>query len=1098
MREFINLHQHTHFSNATMMEVVSKPNDYIQYALDNNISAVSFTEHGSVLSWVSKKMLVEKAGLKYIHGIEIYTTETFDEKLRDNNHLILLAKNYEGVKEINKLSSNAYNGRGDADSDDIHFYYNPRISFEELTKTSDNVLILTSCLGSPLWQNYKSNQKENLEKWVNFFVANKHRVWLEVQPHNQQEQKVYNKWLVDLANKNDMKIVATNDVHAVSEKHDVLRKILMKSKNVVFENDGEENFELWSKNYDEMFDTFKIQNVLSDEDIYKSLDETVNIVNAIEEFEFDYSFKYPKLYDDAEEVFKSKIMEGYYSRGINKLPQELQDVYKARVNKELEVYKKLNSVDFMLLMEYIDKTAIDNGKLPGYARGSVSGSLIAYLINIIEVDPVKERLSFERFQNPDRVNLSDIDTDFYSPDRDWVAKFLLTNDKFQCSAIVTYNTLGIKGAIKDVGRAMDYNPQEMNELTQNLPEDDNKKTYIPKSVRDEYPTLIKVAEQAVGTITSIGRHAGGFIVTTRELDEELGTVHVKDSLYPVSAVAMTEVEKLFYVKMDILGVDNVGFINKTCEFIGIPRVTPQSDIDFKDIAVIKDMAQDTTGIFQFVGNRAQKLMEIMFSDETMNRMSKSGIDTDPINQMALLNAAMRPGATSVIDNIVNGVVKDNGHKALNEMLKDTLGYLIYQESQIEFLVKFCGRTASESDLIRRAVAHKEPDVLAVEIPKIKQEFIETMVTEHGDTQEHAELIIEDFIQIFQDAANYSFSRNHAIPYSYMGYVSGWLRYYYPLEFCTSGLQIWQNDQEKTNDLIEYAKKRGVKIESPKFRYSKGDYFFNKETNTIYQGTAPIKDNNAKVGDMLYNLRDKEYNSFVDFLIMLKDNTKISKNDNVTHLLDVFKMSDDDVKQLDKDIKLDTKNETNEFLIEQETMSIDKRKLLSLIRLNYFEEFGNNGKLETIFEKFNDIYKPKNKTYVGKQKKYKELVELESSLEDKKLPLFDQCAWELYYKGSISLSNDTIPLQYFFVTDVTVGKTRTSANIYNIHKGQNVKIKIGAKLYRNIKFEVGDMVQVLDIKETPKPIKIDGVWGKHPTEKELWINDAKTIRKGEKK
>ena len=1096
MKEFINLHQHTHFSNASMMEVVSKPNDYIQYALDNNMSAVSFTEHGSILSWVAKKMAIEKAGLKYIHGIEAYLTESLDEKLRDNYHLILLAKNYEGVKEINRLSSTSYNGRGDSESDDIHFYYSPRISFEELSNTSDNILILTSCLGSPLWQNYKSNQKDQLKKWSNFFVANKHRVWLEVQPHDHKEQKIYNQWLLDLARENDMKIVATNDVHAVSQKHDVLRKILMKSKGVVFENDGEEDFELWSKNYDEMFETFTKQGILSDDEIAQSLDETINIVNSIEEFEFDYSFKYPKLYDDSENIFKEKIVNGYIAKGLNKLPDDLQRTYKDRVNKELAVYKKLNSVDFMLLMEYIDMAARNDNRFPGYARGSVSGSLIAYLLEIIEVDPIKEDLSFERFQNVSRVNLSDIDTDFFSEDREWVTKFLLTNDNFNCSAIVTYNTLGIKGAIKDVGRALGYNPQEMNVITKNLPEDEKKKSCIPDSVRKEYPELSNIAEKVVGVITSVSRHAGGFIVTSRPLEEELGTIHVGDSPYAVSSVAMREVEGLFYVKMDILGVDNVGLVNKTCELAGIPRATPQSDnIDFNDIEVMKDIARDTTAIFQMEGQRAQKLLSTMFSDTTMDRMKKTGVNTDSINQLALLNAAMRPGAASVIDDISNGIAKDNGHEALNLLLKDTLGYLIYQESQIQFLVEFCGRTASEADLIRRAIGHKEPEVLAVEIPKIKLEFIETMVEKHGDTQEHAELIIEDFIQIFQDAANYSFSRNHAIPYSYIGYISGWLRYYYPLEFCTVALEIWKDDQEKTNRLTNYAEKKGITIESPKFRYSRGDYFFDKETNTIYQGTAPIKDNNAKTGDMLYSLRKGRYNNFVDFLVMLRENTTLTTKDKTFTILDLLNMSEDDVKQLDKDIKLNDKNGGDEFVIETSSLSINKTKMLSLIRLNYFREFGKNEKLEKVFDAFNTSYKPKNKTYSGKHKKYVELTELEKTLEDTRLPLFDQCSWELYYKGKISVIDDSIPPQYAFVTEINKGKTRTSATVYNINKGVNAPIKVGAKLYRNINFDVGDMVQILKTKSIAKSVKVDGVWGKHPTEKELWIEDMKSIRKG---
>ena len=272
------------------------------------------------------------------------------------------------------------------------------------------------------------------------------------------------------------------------------------------------------------------------------------------------------------------------------------------------------------------------------------------------------------------------------------------------------------------------------------------------------------------------------------------------------------------------------------------------------------------------------------------------------------------------------------------------------------------------------------------------------------------------MEIFISSAQYSFNKSHSVAYSYISFETAWLRTYYPLEYITAGLQIWNNNLEKTNRLITYAKTRNITIEQPKFRYSKGDYFFDKESNTIYQGTAPIKDNNAQTGDMLYTLRDKEYSSFVDFLVMLRDNLTITIDSVETPILDVFKMSEDEVKQLDKDIKKAKKDEVDDYLIDQTSMSINKTKMLSLIRLNYFNEFGKNEKLEKVFTEFDKVYKPSNKTFSGKHKKYYALVEFENSLEDSSLPLFDQCTHELYYTGGISIVDETIPAQYAFVTE----------------------------------------------------------------------------------
>ena len=1103
-KTFINLHQHTHFSNAiSIPEVINKPSDYIEYATNNNLPAVAFTEHGSVLSWTAKKMAINKAGMKYIHGVEVYVTENLDEKIRDNYHLILLAKNYEGVKEINRLTSISYSGRGDKTSENPHFYYSPRLSFEEIKSTSDNIYILTACLGGPLWQNYKKNDDDKLKEWLTFFSQNNHRVWLEVQPHKHIEQEKYNKLLLKWSSEYNIPIVATNDVHAVNKEDNRVRQILMKSKGIDFEDDSESEFELWLKSYDEMVASFNEQGVLSSELIEKALEETLRIVDSIEDFEFDYSFKYPQLFDNPEEKFKKLINQGIIDRGIDKLPKNKLRVYQDRIVEEFKVYKGMNSINYMLLIEYIISAARENKRFPGYARGSVSGSIIAYLLNIIEVDAIKEKLSFSRFMNPNRISLSDIDVDFSNigddGDRDWVTDFIINNDKFKSSAIVTYNTLGIKGAIKDIGRALGLSPNETNAITHSLDKDDN----ITPTIRENYPELCDLAEKVVGVVTSIGRHAGGFVVTTGDIVSEMGTVEVAQSPYPVSAIAMGEVEKRFYVKLDILGLDNVGLINKTCEMAGIERVTPQSGfIDFHDKDVMEDLTKSAIGIFQFEGHRAQKLVKDMFREKVQQQMIHNGVNADPVNQLAFLSAAMRPGAASIIEDIVNGVVKNNGHKALNSLLEDTFGYLIYQESQIQFLVEFCGRTASGADTIRRAIGHKDPETLAIEIPKIKAEFIETMVKEHGDTEEHASEIVEGFIKIFQDAADYSFSRNHAIPYSYLGYISAWLRYYYPLEFLTSAFEVFKDDLEKVNSLSDYARGRGIHIEPAKFRHSKGQYFFSKETNTIYEGTAPIKGNNAQVGNDLFGLKDEKFESFTDFMIRIRDNLRliITQEEVLQQLsiLEILNLSDKEVKELDKQIKDVNKKNPNAIKVIHDKLSLDKSKILSLIRLNYFSEFGGNERLEKVFTRFDKDYKPNNKTFASKQKKYNEILEYEQSLPDTSFPLFDQAAHELAYLGRVIVKSEQVSPKYAFVTKIKVGKTITSATVYNINKGVSVPIKIGAVLYRTLEFNIGDLIEVNEVKAKPKNVVIDGVWQKHPTEKDLWMINGKRIRKaGEK-
>lgn len=1095
MKEFINLHQHTYFSNANMMEVVSGVDDYIKLSQEHGYKTMCITDHGNVLNWVSKMETAQKAGMKYIHGVEAYITDNIEEKIRDNYHLILLAKNYDGAQEINRLVSTSFEGKGNKDNPKPHFYYNPRITFDELKNTSDNILILTSCLGSPIWQYYKSNQKEKLSEWIEFVKENKDRVWLEVQPHNHPEQKKYNELLLGLHNNFDIRIVATNDVHAHSKRADSNRKILMKAKNIRFEDDTETDFELWWKNYDEMFDSFKLQGVLTDSEITEVLDETVKISDLVEEFTLDKHAKYPRIFGDSQSKIQHLVLDGYKDRGLDLLDKSKQSKYQDRVIHELNIMKQVDAIDYMLLEQHIKEEMRKEDRHPGAGRGSVAGSLVAYLLRITDVDPIKENLLFSRFINPDRISMQDVDSDWYEDDRERVQEFLLTHNKLHCASIVTYGTLGVKSAFKEVARGLGLPYDEVNQASKEFIEDGGQ-TIIPDFIKTKYPEVCQIAEEVGGVVTNVGRHAAGVIVSDRDLESEIGTIEVKDFKYPVSMIDMSGVEGLKYVKLDVLGLKNIGWIHRATELAGIERIAPDVDYaDFNDWAVAESIANDNAAIFQFESDRTGKVVKEIFSETSLNRIKQFNPDITVVELLSVATAVIRPGAVSIVEDVMQGKPKDNGYEALNAIMADSFGYMVYQEQQIKFLTEFAGMSGSEADTIRRAISKKKRDVMEYEVPIIKEKFIKNMMDRYGDAREKIEPIADEFMEIFISSAQYSFNKSHSVAYSYISFETAWLRTYYPLEYITAGLQIWNNNLEKTNRLITYAKTRNITIEQPKFRYSRGDYFFDKETNTIYQGTAPIKDNNAQTGDMLYSLRKGRYNNFVDFLVMLRENTTLTTKDKTFTILDLLNMSEDDVKQLDKDIKLNDKNGGDEFVIETSSLSINKTKMLSLIRLNYFREFGKNEKLEKVFDAFNTSYKPKNKTYSGKHKKYVELTELEKTLEDTRLPLFDQCSWELYYKGKISVIDDSIPPQYAFVTEINKGKTRTSATVYNINKGVNAPIKVGAKLYRNINFDVGDMVQILKTKSIAKSVKVDGVWGKHPTEKELWIEDMKSIRKG---
>lgn len=384
MNNYTVLHCHTDLSSATTnIDSVTKYEDYIKYASELGMKAISITEHGNILSWVKKKETCEKYGIKYIHGIEAYLTETIEEKVRDNYHCCLYAKNWEGVKELNKLISSSFNRK------DNHFYYTPRILIDDLFNTSDNIIVSSACLGGVF-----NKGNDNVKKrFLDFFIKNKYRCFLEIQHHNVKDQIEYNKYLYELSKKYNLQLVANTDTHCLNKTHEKGRNILQKAKNIHFSN--EEGWDLTFKSYEQLIDSYKKQNSLPMEEVLIAIENTNKIAEMVDSFELNRDYKYPKLYNNGEEVLKQKVNEGVLRLKINKYKNYTSE-YLPRIYEELETYKHNKAIDFLLLDEDIKSWARKNNMYCGYSRGSCSGSIICYLMGITEVDSIKYNLNFER------------------------------------------------------------------------------------------------------------------------------------------------------------------------------------------------------------------------------------------------------------------------------------------------------------------------------------------------------------------------------------------------------------------------------------------------------------------------------------------------------------------------------------------------------------------------------------------------------------------------------------------------------------------------------------------------------------------------------
>lgn len=381
---YVVYHLHSDLSNGvTNVDSVTKFGDYIALAKEYGMKAMAFSEHGSVFEWWHKKRAIEAAGMKYIHAVECYLTETLEEKVRDNYHCVLIARNYDGFLELNRLVSASFNRK------DNHFYYVPRLSFGELFSTSENIIVTSACVGGVLGKGGETVQ----ERFLDFLSKHKDRCFLEIGHHMDEKQREYNKRLYALSQKTGVRLIAGTDTHALNEDHERGRSILQQSKGIHF--DGEDAWDLKFKSYDQLVEAYRLQNSLP-EDVYLSAIENTNLLlDLVEEFTVDTGTKYPHIYDKPSEIFRKKVydaMEAHPYALKNHSREELTQV----IESELEVYEKTKSVDFMLMQTYLREWEKTQGIQCGYGRGSVSGSMVAYLLGITQMDSLRFGLNFFR------------------------------------------------------------------------------------------------------------------------------------------------------------------------------------------------------------------------------------------------------------------------------------------------------------------------------------------------------------------------------------------------------------------------------------------------------------------------------------------------------------------------------------------------------------------------------------------------------------------------------------------------------------------------------------------------------------------------------
>lgn len=693
--------------------------------------AISISEHGKPLNWTEKWAACKKAGLKYIHSVEVYLTETLDEKVRDNYHTVLLAKNMDGVKEINTLISRS--------CDKEHFYYTNRISFDEFLSLSDNVITTSACLASPLNKLPDTHPR--------YMELAKKYTFLEIQPHLHPDQVAFNKRLLALSEQIGTPLIVGTDSHSSSKYKAECRSVLLSAKNKSYGD--EDSFDLTYKTYDELVVLLRSQGIFTDEQIYEALENTNVMADMVEDIDLDVSIKYPILYGSREadsqkfvEVVNTKFEEKLAS-GV--IPREQEDAFRKAIDEEMRVFQKLQMDGFMLSMSELICWCKSQGMAIGTARGSVGGSRVAYVTDIIDLNPETWHTVFSRFCNEDRKEIGDIDIDCVESDRPAIFEYITNRfGKNNTARVASFGTVQSKGVIDDVGRhlARKWEAAHQNSKTKNPWSLDQMKRIKAEFEADEektkekYPELFYYYDGLLDTKISQSVHPAGMVISPITLNDNFG-VFDKDN----DVCLMLDMENIHdytgLAKYDFLVLKTVQVIRDTCRYLGVPYPKTH-EINWNDQEVWDDMIKSPACIFQFEGN---------FASESLRKFKPKSIF-----DMSIVNACIRPSGASYRDDLLKRKVHSNPSKIIDELFKDNLGYLIYQEDTIKFLQDICGLSGSEADNVRRAIGRKQKDRLDAAMPSI----LEGYCNKSPLPREQAETEAKDFLQIIEDSASYQF------------------------------------------------------------------------------------------------------------------------------------------------------------------------------------------------------------------------------------------------------------------------------------------------------------------------------------------------------
>ena len=917
MKSFIHLHLHSEFS---LLDSSLKISDLVRKAVDLNMPAIALTDHGNILGAVNFYKEARKNKIKPIVGAELYVApdSRFDKTKADKNnhetnyhHLVVLVKNEKGYRNLCELISLSYTEG---------FYRKPRIDKEILYKYKEGLVALSACIHGEIPYKILSGRQDlalEAAKWYRELFRDD--FYLEIQNHFLDSQREVMQPLIDMSKELSIPLVATNDVHYLNREDADVRDILicLQTNNVLSNPDRpmkKETEEMYLKSGDEMQKLFG--------HIPGCLDITMDIASKCN-FDFKLGTYYLPDFKAPEETTIDDYFEKICREGFGRLKPTFEGKkypvaeYEKRLDYEIEKIREMGFPGYFLIVWDIIKFAKDHGIPVGPGRGSVVGSLVAYVMDITTIDPLEYDLIFERFLNPERISMPDIDIDFDGEQRDQVIKYI--REKYgeaSTAQIVTFGKMKAKLAIRDIGRVLEIPLNDVNRLAKMIP--DGPKVYLKHEIENneelqkeikQVPETRKLMDYALkleNTVRHTSMHAAGVVIAPGRLTEFMPLYKTKDDI--VTQFEKDEVEEVGLLKMDILGLKTLTIIKKILEEV---KEVEGIDIDLNNIPLDDErtfkvfQTGDTDGIFQFESSGMRDYLKRSRPDK--------------ITDLIALNALYRPGplGSGMAEKYVKRKLGKEEVKylfpQLEDILQDTYGIILYQEQVMRISVVLAGFTMSKADEMRKIMGKK----LVHKLPAINKRFLEG-AAKKGFNKKKAEEIFSQMATF----AEYGFNKSHSTAYGFLAYQTAYLKAHYPVYFMSANLSSEAEKTSTSSKVIQYiseARKMGFQVLPPDINKSAEGFRVQSRTSIRF-GLKGLKNVGASAVHNILEVRDaggpfEDYSDFVTRIDLTRVNKAVIESLIMSGAMDCF------------NVKRRTMFESVEEVIKQAAV-IQKRKSLN--------------------------------------------------------------------------------------------------------------------------------------------------------------------------